>query len=268
MKTEKKAFTLIELLVVIAIIALLLSVVMPALKKAKEAAKSTRCKSNLRQLTMGMRLYAEDNDGKAPSMTAGTSWFAGDYWFYDIAPYLDSNYYARNPEQDRKGGMQTMFCPTSTRCPDDGQSYWGKAKLDWRTTTGTDLDSDAQAEGSYGLNMWLTPEFPDFQDLFPLEQHWPNYSTTRNDVPVFADSNWVGAWPQNWDYTPLEVGYTLETGLDQHDPGFQMGRFCIDRHNMAINVSFQGGNVQKVSLPGLWKLMWHKGFAPREVEIP
>jgi prepilin-type N-terminal cleavage/methylation domain-containing protein len=265
---NKKAFTLIELLVVIAIIALLLSIIMPALRKVKEAAKITMCKSNLRQLTIAMRLYAEDNDGKAPSMTAGTSYFAGDYWFYDIAPYLSSDYYARNPEQDRKGGMETMFCPTAKRRPDDGESYWGTATWDWRTTTGTDLDSDAQAEGSYGLNMWLTPEFPDFQDLFPLEQHWPNYSTTRGDVPVFADSNWVGGWPQDWDYTPLEVGWTLDTGIRMHDPGYQMGRFCIDRHNLAICVSFQDGSVKKTPLPGLWKLMWHKGFAPREVEIP
>lgn len=265
---KEKAFTLIELLVVIAIIALLISVIVPALKKAKDAAKITMCKSNLRQLTMGMRLYAEDNDGKAPSMTAGTSYFAGDYWFYDIAPYLGSDYYAQNPEDDRRGGMQTMFCPVAKRRPEDGESYWGTAEFDWRTTTGLDLDADSQAEGSYGLNMWLTPDFPDFQDLFPLERHWPNYSTTRGDVPVFADSIWVGGWPQDQDYTPIEVGMTLDSGIPWHDPGFQMGRFCIDRHGMAINVSFQGGNVEKVNLTGLWKLMWYRGFVPREVEIP
>lgn len=263
-----KAFTLIELLVVIGIIALLLSIVMPALKKAKEVAKTTICKSNLRQLTLGMRLYAEDNDGKAPAFTAGSNYFAGNYWYFAIAPYLGSNYYVQNPEQDRRGGMETMYCPSVKRRPDDGQSYWGTAKLDWRTLTGLDLDSESQAEGSYGLNMWLTPDFPDFQDLFPRKRHWPNYSTARGNVPVFADSIWVGGWPQDRDYTPLEVGLTLETGIPWHDPGYQMGRFCIDRHNMAVNVSFQGGNVEKVRLPGLWKLLWYKGFSPLEVTIP
>jgi prepilin-type N-terminal cleavage/methylation domain-containing protein len=261
-----KAFTLIELLVVIAIIALLLSIVMPALKKAKEAAKNTIGKSNLRQLTMGMRLYAEDNDGKAPAMST----VLGDYWYFHIAPYLGSNFYTSDPEDDRGGGMKTMFCPNAKRRPDDydpDEDPWGNAMLDWRTSLGT--EGESMAEGSYGLNLWLTPEFTVFQgDMLPLEQHWPNYSTTRNDVPVFADSNWVGAWPEDEDYTPLEVGGTLETGLTSHQEGFMMGRFCIDRHNMAINVSFQGGNVEKVPLPGLWKLMWHKGFAPSEVEIP
>lgn len=263
---KKKAFTLIELLVVIAIIALLLSVVMPALKKAKEAAKNTMCKSNLRQLTLGMRLYAESNDGKAPAM----SLVLGDYWYFHIAPYLGSNFYTENPEDDRAGGMKTMFCPTAKRRSNDDDEttdYWGTSMLDWRTSLGT--DGESMAEGSYGLNCWLTPEFTVFQDdMLPPEQHWPNYSTTRSDVPVFADSIWVGGWPEDQDYTPREAGGTLETGLTWHEEGFMMGRFCIDRHSLAINVSFQGGNVEKVPLSGLWKMMWHKGFVPREVEIP
>ena len=59
----KKAFTLIELLVVIAIIALLLSIVIPSVAKAKDYAKRTICMNGLRQTGLGLRLYAEDNDG-------------------------------------------------------------------------------------------------------------------------------------------------------------------------------------------------------------
>ena len=61
---EKKGFTLIELLVVIAIIALLLSILMPALSKVKESAKRVYCVSNTKQLMIGWFLYAEDNGGK------------------------------------------------------------------------------------------------------------------------------------------------------------------------------------------------------------
>ncbi len=57
-----RGFTLIELLVVIAIIALLLSVLMPALRKVKEQGRSIVCRSNLKQWYLCMNLYASDYD--------------------------------------------------------------------------------------------------------------------------------------------------------------------------------------------------------------
>src|SRR6187455_2635511 len=73
---RKHGFTLIELLVVIAIIAILASMLLPALAKAKEAGKRITCVNDLRQLGLSMQLYEDDNEGLKPTRTLGApgSW--------------------------------------------------------------------------------------------------------------------------------------------------------------------------------------------------
>ena len=61
---NKRAFTLIELLVVISIIAILMAILMPALKIAREQARSVHCRSNVRNLTMAWLMYKDENDAK------------------------------------------------------------------------------------------------------------------------------------------------------------------------------------------------------------
>ncbi|HNS22833.1 MAG TPA: prepilin-type N-terminal cleavage/methylation domain-containing protein [Sedimentisphaerales bacterium] len=70
---RKNAFTLIELLVVIAIIAILMSILMPALSRAREQGKRVACLNNLGQMMKGWIMYSDDNDEKIPPANTGLS---------------------------------------------------------------------------------------------------------------------------------------------------------------------------------------------------
>lgn len=114
---DKKAFTLVELLVVIGIIALLISILLPALNKARAAAIQTQCMSNHRQLMLGMQMYVTDNDGWGPlaersakDEKGNTIWHR---WFKE--PYIGKYIGNRTVQHDRAQTTDLVYCAAHPR---------------------------------------------------------------------------------------------------------------------------------------------------------
>jgi len=95
-KKGARAFTLIELLVVIAVIAILAALLLPALGSAKQRAWTISCNSNLHQISLGMTMYADDNNGLYPESGAVIPWGQTDphthraSWLEQIFSYVQN----------------------------------------------------------------------------------------------------------------------------------------------------------------------------------
>lgn len=261
--SKRKGFTLIELLVVISIIAMLMAIMMPALGRVREMAKSTGCKANVRSLNTALGVYITDNGDRA------FLHYAHVVYFGPLAPYLG--------DVD-----EVRYCPNANKLRDNAN--WGNAKHGWRWQ-GSMPDGTAIDEiGSYAFNGFLYDQSADdvyFKKYTPGvlaslggEGNWFSPFSAVKDgsaVPTFVDGIWPDTWPTS-DDTPPETVTDLYEAPNWNVMGGTsdyIRRICVPRHREAVNVSFADGHTQTVELPDLWTLKWSKNFkAKKDVKMP
>jgi len=222
---RRKGFTLIELLVVIAIIALLMSILMPALQRVRKQARTVACLSNLKQWGLIFSMYTDDNNG---IFNKGLE--RGYHWTIKMKPYYDD---------DKK----IFYCPSATKHIDE-VGRWGNNTA-WVFNSGGEEDLD---HGSYGTNGFVETNIRQGE-----HKHWKTKNVGGAAyIPLFSDANRLDGWPEAWDEPPSFDG-EFNTG-----EGDNMRRFCMNRHDGFVGCLFLDFTVRKTGIKELWNLKWHR----------
>jgi hypothetical protein len=217
------------------------------------------CANNQRQLSLALRLYAENNNDK---------FYAGANWIHVLAPYVgwnpkDKSYWYADKGQVVKVGL----CPSSKRnlnpnyVEGTDEAIYGWTKLNWCWNG---------LEGSYGFNLFLCAECAGGWDMagWKAEYFWQQgLSTLKPDIPICSDAMVWGGFPMNTDMAPKTLSGDPRAFRVQS--GYQMMRHCIDRHQKWAVVGFLGGQVEKMPLKSLWTLRWHVNSKPNyDIVLP
>ena len=249
-------FTLIELLVVIAIIALLVSILMPALARAKTQAKEVICKTRLRQIAMAFLAFASANNGFFVSIVG----YVGDD---QIEERGSSGWLTMMPPG---AGPTLRICPMATksimRIGPSAFSAWDsrtdfQGNIDWAPGPADAGRKEESYIGSYGANAWCGHPLAYYGKVWghPTKFNWrtPNVKGAAN-IPMVLDASWVFGLPYHNAYHAQPPEYDGQPGWTN------MRTFCLNRHNGHINGAFLDSSVRKIGLKEMWTLKWHRRF--------
>lgn len=222
----RRAFTLIELLVVIAIICLLISILVPTLKQARELARKAMCKNNLHGMGVGLQIYITDNNEWLPPMCAQTFTDPSDirwettitHWWADrLVPYYDAGW-KRNEEPGvyklaaRYEDWQPTWKPSLLmRCPSSKQpNEWCYSRDVWNM---------------YGIN-------------------WRKWDPKWSEIPHDSNYNYRAERATNYSNADKKV-FAIE-GLAYQD-GYEVGYWYI---GMGLGDWGMGGVAKRAPHPG------------------
>jgi prepilin-type N-terminal cleavage/methylation domain-containing protein/prepilin-type processing-associated H-X9-DG protein len=294
-RTRRTGFTLVELLVVIGIIAILIAILLPALRKAQQAARTATCLSNARQLAVGAIMYWEASRGYSPYYNgSGTP----------MDPPAENRFQIEWPQQYVKTTQwnKVRLCPEASEPnpyllgmvtpnppipPDPGNINmsgaafyaWGPYGRAFRYFDQEHGNVSIQLSGSYSGNGYLlktirgnpTQLFREAGGGSSAAQEalgksrihqYPCKESSR--VPVICDGLWANSWPREEESVTGQPSLYYPTGFTGTPAVGSFGndwrRIVMRRHGFAINVAFCDGHAETVPLPDLWTLKWNRNW--------
>ncbi len=261
-QVSTKAFTLIELLVVISVIALLLAVLLPALRGARNQARKVMCRSNLRQFGTVLSMYVGDSEGRLPYGGHRAIWL-----LRGSSPGKKHSQDPHVPDVSQSVRMaRAALCPMAVKPQNDGRfrlgfpgvatasdpATWDVLGTDGNTFRAWTITSPGPAfDSSYGFNFWAFSDYwvdarmKSVGGSFPVRPDGRGLNVfnvaSRSKVPILLDSMSPGTWPPTREINPSPM-HSLP--------------YCMNRHNGRVNSLFLDWSVREVGVKELWTLKW------------
>jgi prepilin-type N-terminal cleavage/methylation domain-containing protein/prepilin-type processing-associated H-X9-DG protein len=190
-RSFRAAFTLVELLVVIGIIAVLISLLMPALSKARQQAMSVKCEANLHEIGQSIYMFAQAHNGRVPEQCNGLNgpWWCNYMYIHDFFEL-----------EDEYGAPQQIWgCPANL--PTDNGAYMN---------VGFEGYSQPNETAARALNDSLSSTYASYTGTGdPDNPDWSGWQMTAYGLSLGQ----LNAYADLWSYTYMGANAQLDTGV-------------------------------------------------------